>query len=665
MSDAATDPVVRAFLVVLGLLLLGYMFLGRGFAHLGIGPIYVGDAVLAIGVAVTAYSIVRYRLRPPLTWALALLLGFAVLGAIRTVPYLGRYEIDALRDGVLWGYAAFALIVYVLVDRRLLWSGFRAYAWIVPAFALWLPISWSLFVAFSAEIDPNRPAAVVPLVFFKAGDMAVHIVGALAFLVIGLAPADSRRQMAWRIAIALPLLWTSFIAIASNRGALVTIAVGIVALVALAPRWRRWAPIVAAAGVLAVALGAQSAYAALTVAPPTAPTPGAAESSERAQTSALEPGAASASPSTSARSPAASGGIRGSSEPSSSAAEDGEPGLPVEIENEGFELTATPPTIPGWGANAGARVTIGTVGSHGGTSFAVMANTRGRYEAALTSDAFPLDGGDVRATLWAKVIDGEPILEVYINLYDEADELISSRFMNRFSSPGDSAWHRVAGVVVGRSEAVSGRVVLYEASGGGTLGIDDVVVRTGDFASDVPTGGAAEGRTLTIDQILDNIGSIFGGSSDGGLEGTRQFRLAWWGTIVDYTLFGDYFWAGKGFGVNLADSDGFQSTADGSLRAPHNTHFTVLARMGVPGFVVWVAFLGVFGVGLLRATLRHRRAQDVTAAAVGAWALAYWFAMLVDTSFDPYLEGPQGGIWFWAIIGVGLVVMTQRRDAVR
>jgi hypothetical protein len=70
-------------------------------------------------------------------------------------------------------------------------------------------------------------------------------------------------------------------------------------------------------------------------------------------------------------------------------------------------------------------------------------------------------------------------------------------------------------------------------------------------------------------------------------------------------------------------------------------------------------------VGLLRATLRHRRAQDVTAAAVGAWALAYWFAMLVDTSFDPYLEGPQGGIWFWAIIGVGLVVMTQRRDAVR
>ena len=28
----------------------------------------------------------------------------------------------------------------------------------------------------------------------------------------------------------------------------------------------------------------------------------------------------------------------------------------------------------------------------------------------------------------------------------------------------------------------------------------------------------------------------------------------------DYTVFGDYFWTGKGFGINLADDDGFQTT---------------------------------------------------------------------------------------------------------
>ena len=31
--------------------------------------------------------------------------------------------------------------------------------------------------------------------------------------------------------------------------------------------------------------------------------------------------------------------------------------------------------------------------------------------------------------------------------------------------------------------------------------------------------------------------------------------------IIDYTVFGDYFWTGKGFGISLADDDGFQGTA--------------------------------------------------------------------------------------------------------
>jgi hypothetical protein len=35
--------------------------------------------------------------------------------------------------------------------------------------------------------------------------------------------------------------------------------------------------------------------------------------------------------------------------------------------------------------------------------------------------------------------------------------------------------------------------------------------------------------------------------------------------------------------------------------------------------------------------------------------------MMVVTSFDPYLEGPQGGIWFWSIFGLGLVTMRLAR----
>jgi thiol:disulfide interchange protein len=84
---------------------------------------------------------------------------------------------------------------------------------------------------------------------------------------------------------------------------------------------------------------------------------------------------------------------------------------------------------------------------------------------------------------------------------------------------------------------------------------------------------------------------------------------------------------------------------------------TVLARMGVPGFLLWGLLMLGFALFLLRALLAHRRAGDSQLAAVSAWVLAFWVAMMVNTTFDPYLEGPQGGIWFWALFGLGLVLI--------
>jgi hypothetical protein len=40
--------------------------------------------------------------------------------------------------------------------------------------------------------------------------------------------------------------------------------------------------------------------------------------------------------------------------------------------------------------------------------------------------------------------------------------------------------------------------------------------------------------------------------------------------------------------------------------------------------------------------------------AIHAWLFVYWIAAMVNLSFDPYLEGPHGGIWFWALFGLGL-----------
>lgn len=170
-----------------------------------------------------------------------------------------------------------------------------------------------------------------------------------------------------------------------------------------------------------------------------------------------------------------------------------------------------------------------------------------------------------------------------------------------------------------------------------------------------------DGRDTTVDQLGENISSLFGGSSDENLSGTMRFRLAWWREIVDYTVFGPYFWLGKGYGINLADDDGFQGT-DLAVRAPHNSHLSVLARSGVPGLAMWLALQLGFGVTLFLAILHARRGGRTLLAGLGAWALVYWVVIMANTSFDPYIEGPQGGIWFWSIFGLGLAIIRVVRE---
>jgi len=172
-----------------------------------------------------------------------------------------------------------------------------------------------------------------------------------------------------------------------------------------------------------------------------------------------------------------------------------------------------------------------------------------------------------------------------------------------------------------------------------------------------PNLDVGRARTVSVDQIVTNMASVLMSTGDDKLDATRDFRLRWWRDILDYTLAGPYFWTGKGFGVNLADDDGYQVKTDGSLRAPHNTHLTVLARMGVPGLVMWLLLMFGFGIQLVRAFLASRRAGAVFWCRIDAWLFAYWVAMLVNTSFDPYLEGPQGGIWFWAVMGLGFAAI--------
>ena len=180
------------------------------------------------------------------------------------------------------------------------------------------------------------------------------------------------------------------------------------------------------------------------------------------------------------------------------------------------------------------------------------------------------------------------------------------------------------------------------------------------------SAGGGEGRQISADQIIDNLASVVGlggtdNAAEADLKGTKQWRLNWWTKIVGYTVHGDYFWAGKGFGLNLATEDGFQVNEDKSLRSPHNASMTVLARTGVIGEALWLGMLLWWLGSIARAWAGARREGQVRWAGALAFLGIYGVAFLINASFDVFLEGPMGGIWFWTVLGVGLSACELRK----
>lgn len=170
-------------------------------------------------------------------------------------------------------------------------------------------------------------------------------------------------------------------------------------------------------------------------------------------------------------------------------------------------------------------------------------------------------------------------------------------------------------------------------------------------------------RAISIEQLSTNIQSMFTDVDNFGGTGTKRWRLEWWGSIISYTFDGEYFWTGKGFGVNLADDDGFQVTSDRSLRSPHNGHLTILARMGVPGLTVWILFLLTLLFRLWKRYKKWKRLGEDFHAGVCVWVLTFLGAALINATFDVYLEGPMGGIWFWSVVGLAIGLINLCSDA--
>ena len=163
-------------------------------------------------------------------------------------------------------------------------------------------------------------------------------------------------------------------------------------------------------------------------------------------------------------------------------------------------------------------------------------------------------------------------------------------------------------------------------------------------------------RPVSAHQIVENVISIFRQSGQ-QTEGTKQWRLNWWEIIINDTVHGSNYWTGRGFGINLADADGFAGTGSNPrppTRSPHNAHMTLLARAGIPGAVLWaLVLMSWFGM-LMNSILTARARGQEEWANLFLFIGCYAAAILINATFDVTLEGPMQGIWFWCLFGFGV-----------
>lgn len=176
----------------------------------------------------------------------------------------------------------------------------------------------------------------------------------------------------------------------------------------------------------------------------------------------------------------------------------------------------------------------------------------------------------------------------------------------------------------------------------------------------MPTGDEEERNTPVEDdgeQTSPQSGE--GGVGTGALRGTIRWRLDWWKKIVNETVFGPHFWLGRGYGYNLAKDGDIDLSRDPDLRSPHNVFITILGHAGVPGLLLWIIFLSVFLVAMLREAVtgdghwRERR--------YAVWLIPYWSAFVFNASFDVFLEGPMGGVPYWLLVGLGAVLLNSKK----
>lgn len=141
--------------------------------------------------------------------------------------------------------------------------------------------------------------------------------------------------------------------------------------------------------------------------------------------------------------------------------------------------------------------------------------------------------------------------------------------------------------------------------------------------------------------------------------GTIYHRFEWYSNVLRRVQRSTLnFLVGEGFGQPLID---FTIRGGIQVRQPHNTHLSVLARLGLVGLAFWAMFHFSIVFRFIR-TLHKRHILSPRTSNLVLWLFLYYILVLVTTTVQPLLEFSYGAIPFYFMMGLALGIMWRETD---
>jgi hypothetical protein len=149
--------------------------------------------------------------------------------------------------------------------------------------------------------------------------------------------------------------------------------------------------------------------------------------------------------------------------------------------------------------------------------------------------------------------------------------------------------------------------------------------------------------------LMQNVRSIVGKEDEAGTAGaTIDSRFDWYDQVFE--RIGRNPVLGEGFGQPLID---FIEEGGATVRQPHNSSVTVLARLGAVGLAIWVVFHLCLMKRFIHAFRRRRYWKGIVSDLV-LWLFALYLVCMISISVQPGLEFPSGAVPFYFFVGFTL-----------